>query len=145
MHIAELTADLSAVQSQTAPASDEWSVNEVLAHLRSCADVWGDCIVAILAQDRPTLRAINPRTWIKRTDYREQKFGASLQAFTTQRVKLMAILEPLTPESWSRSAKITGAGAPLERSVLSYARWLALHERPHLKQIERIAKTLRMP
>jgi hypothetical protein len=26
----------------------------------------------------------------------------------------------------------------LERTVLFYAQWLARHERPHLKQIERI-------
>jgi hypothetical protein len=33
---------------------------------------------------------------------------------------------------------VTGAGKTLERSVLFYADWLAVHERPHVKQIERI-------
>src|SRR3989442_6404887 len=28
-------------------------------------------ILAILAEDRPTLRAVNPTTWIAQTDYRE--------------------------------------------------------------------------
>ena len=53
------------------PIPRGWSATEILAHLRSCADVWGDCIAAILAEDRPTLRAINPTTWIDRTNYRE--------------------------------------------------------------------------
>src|SRR5215469_12790150 len=39
--IAELTADLSPEALQMKPAPDEWSANEVLAHLRACADVWG--------------------------------------------------------------------------------------------------------
>ena len=140
--LAELTAGLAAAQLHTAPAPGEWSATEVLAHMRSCADVWGNCIEVMLAQDTPTIRAINPRTWINRTNYREQAFHASLQVFTQQRTDLLAVLEPLMPEAWSREATVTGAGKPLIRSVRFYAQWLATHERPHLKQIERMVKTL---
>ncbi|MEJ7654683.1 MAG: DinB family protein, partial [Chloroflexia bacterium] len=139
--IAALTAGIAPAQLHAAPIHDEWSVNDVLAHLRACADVWGDCIVAIIAQDTPTLRAVNPRTWIKKTDYLEQEFQPSLHAFATQRADLLAVLEPLPPEGWSRAATVTGAGRVLERTVLSYAEWLARHERPHVKQVERIVNT----
>jgi len=64
----------------------EWSARDLLAHLCACADVWGDCIAAILAADRPTLKAINPTTWIKSTGYREVEFQPLLGAFTAQRV-----------------------------------------------------------
>ena len=60
-HIAELTGRLTPKQLRTAPAADEWSANDVLAHLRACADVWGGCIMRLLAEDRPTFKAINPR------------------------------------------------------------------------------------
>jgi hypothetical protein len=140
--IAELTDCLAADQYLAAPHPGEWSANEVLAHLRSCADVWGSCIAVILSEDAPTIRAINPRTWIEKTDYREQEFEPSLQAFTAQRADLLAMLEPLAPESWSRAATVTGAGKPLIRTVHFYAQWLAIHERPHIKQIERIANTM---
>jgi hypothetical protein len=135
--IATLTAGLGPDQLRAAPAPGEWSANEVLAHLRACADMWGGCILAIITQDRPTLRAVNPRTWIKQTDYLEQEFQPALQAFTRQRADLLAMLEPLAEEDWARSATITGAGKVLERTVMTYAGWLARHERPHLKQIER--------
>lgn len=108
----------------------------------ACADVWGTCIVAIIAQDKPTLRAVNPLTLIKKTDYLEQEFRPSLRAFASQRTDLLAVLEPLAHQGWSRSATITGAGKVLERTVLFYGRWLAGHERSHLKQIERIVNTL---
>jgi hypothetical protein len=142
--IAALTDGLLPAQLQATPSRDEWSANDVLAHLRACADMWGNCIAAMIAQDRPTLRAVNPRTWINRTDYREQAFQPSSHAFAMQRTELLAVLEPLTSEDWARAAILTGAGKPLERTVLSYAQWLAGHERPHLKQIERIASTMRM-
>ncbi|MBF6591344.1 MAG: DinB family protein [Ktedonobacterales bacterium] len=142
--IAALTAGLTPAQSRTAPNHDEWSINDVLAHLRACADVWGNCIVAMIAEDMPTLRAVNPRTWIKKTDYLELDFQPSLRVFATQRAELLAVLEPLPHEGWSRAATVTGAGRVLERTALSYARWLARHERPHVKQIERIVNTMRM-
>jgi hypothetical protein len=140
--LAALTAGQAPAQLQTPPHPGEWSATEVLAHLRACADIWGNCIMAMIAEDRPTLRAVNPRTWIDKTDYREQEFQASLHAFTTQRTGLLAVLEPLPPAGWERTATITGAGKPLERTVRSYAQWLARHERPHVKQFERIVSTL---
>ncbi len=141
--LTELAAGLAPEQLRAAPAPGEWSANEVLAHMRACADMWGGCIRQMLDHDHPTLRAINPRTWIERTDYREQAFQTSLAAFAAQRAELLAALEPLEPAGWERAATITGAGRPLERTVHFYAQWLAKHERPHLTQLERIARTLR--
>ena len=142
--IETLTAGLTPAQLRAAPNDDEWSANDVLAHLRACADVWGGCIATIIAEERPTLRAVNLRTWITKTDYPELEFRPSLRAFATQRADLLAVLEPLPPEGWSRAATVTGAGKALERTVESYARWLAEHERPHVKQVERIVDTMRM-
>ena len=68
--IAELTRGLSAAQLRTAPAAGEWSANEVLARLRACADVRGGAALTIVAEARPTFRAIDPRRWIESTDYR---------------------------------------------------------------------------
>jgi hypothetical protein len=140
--LAALTADLAPETLQLTPASEEWSAPEVLAHLRACADVWGGCMTRILAEDHPTLRAINPRAWIKQTNYPSLAFQPSLRDFTTQRAALLAVLEPLPPEGWARSAKISGAGRPLEWTVLDYAERMARHERPHIAQIARIVTTL---
>jgi len=139
--IAALTAELTPAQLRTSPNRASWSANDVLAHLRACADVWGDCIAAIITEDRPTLRAINPRTWIKRTNYLELEFPDSLRSFLTQRADLLAVLESLPPDGWSRSATVMGAGSALERTVLFYATWLARHERSHVKQLALIANS----
>jgi hypothetical protein len=93
--------------------------------------------MTILAEDHPTIKARNPRTWIKDTNYLEQEFQSSLRAFTKQRRKLLAILEPLPTKDWARTNTLTGAGKPLQQTLLSHADGLARHERAHLKQIER--------
>jgi hypothetical protein len=136
--IAALTAGLPKVRLHRAPSRGEWSVNDVLAHLRSCSDMWGRYIALIIAEDRPTYRAMNPTTWIKSTNYPELEFARSLGAFAEQRAELLALLRPLPKAAWSRSATVTGAGRPRERTVLDYARWLANHERSHVKHIARI-------
>ncbi len=104
--IAALTAGLAPDQWHSTPNPGEWSANDVLAHLRACNDVWGSNIVTIIAQDKPTFKGVNPRAWIKKTDYLEQEFQPSLLAFTTQRTALLAVLEALPPESWSRTATV---------------------------------------
>ena len=142
--VAALTAGLAPAQLHTTPNHDEWSVNDVLAHLRACADVWGSCIAAMIAEDTPTLRAVNPRTWIKKTDYLELEFRPSLRSFATQRADLLAVLDLLQHEGWSRAATVTGAGRALKLTVLSYAQRLARHDRPHVKQVERIVNTMHM-
>ncbi len=140
--ITALTAELTPAQAQAAPSPGEWSINEVLAHLRSCADMWDGSIIRLLAEDRPTIRAINPVTWIKRTNYCELDFQTSLQSFVEQRAALLAALEALPPQAWTRSGTFTGAGRPIERTVHSLAQRLGIHERPHIKQMERTAKAI---
>ncbi|HKY53713.1 MAG TPA: DinB family protein [Anaerolineales bacterium] len=143
LRLAKLTASLTPTQLNTAPSVSEWSVSEVLAHLRACDDVWGGYyIMTILAQDNPTIKAMNPRTWIKNTDYFEQEFQSSLRAFTKQRKKLLAVLEPLSPKDWTRTNTLIGAGKPLQQTLISHADGLARHERAHLKQIERTLNAL---
>jgi len=142
--LAALAAELSPAQLRTAPEPGEWSATEVLAHLRACSDVWGDnYIMTIIAQDKPTIKAMNPNRWIKNTDYFEQEFQALLRPFMQQRKKLLAVLEQLQPQDWWRTATLTGAGKPLQQTLISHADGLARHERTHLKQIERTLKALR--
>jgi hypothetical protein len=142
--IAALTVSLTSTQLHTTPSDDGWSANDVLAHLRACADVWGGCIVRIIREDTPRLRAISPRTWIRKTNYRELDFSASFRSFAVQRADLLAVLRALPDAGWSRAATVTGAGNVVDRTVLSYAQSLADHERQHVNQLECIVKSIHL-
>jgi hypothetical protein len=88
-HLATVSRGLSDARLQLKPDADSWSANEILAHLRACADVWGQSIQTMLDQDHPALRYISPRAWIRKTDYPQLAFQPSLQAFTRQRKALL--------------------------------------------------------
>lgn len=141
--LADLTNGCTPTHLLTPPEPGAWSARDILAHLRSCADIWGASIVKILHENEPTFKAVNPTTWIKQTNYHDLDFHPSLHAYTTQRAELVALLQPLPREDWSRTAMVTGSGKPRQRSVQTYAQWLAHHEQSHIKQIKRIITTLR--
>jgi hypothetical protein len=133
--LGRVTDGLTDAQLHARPVPGEWSVAEILAHLRSCADVWGKAIEMITSTDHPTIRAVSPRTWINRTDYADVPFVSSLQAFARQRAGLLA--DGLADEAWSRSGTVLGGGRPVELSVHSYASRLARHERTHWRQVDK--------
>lgn len=111
-----------------------WSVNDILAHLRSCAGVWGDSIEVMLAEQKPVIPYRHPRQWIRKTDYPQLPFHQSFKAFVVQRRKLLKVLKGLAFEDWSRAGIIQGR----EHTVFTQARRLALHEQVHCEQIENL-------
>jgi hypothetical protein len=117
----------------------------VLAHLRCCSDARGDFIPLILAERRPTLRAVDQRTLLKRVDYRDLDFATSLRAFTRQRARLVKLLKALPQREWSHTAIVTGGGLARERTVLFYGQWIVRHELAHVKHIERYAAEFARP
>lgn len=134
--LATASSGLENAQLQTKPDETSWSANDILAHLRACADVWGKTIQAMLAQETPTLRHVSPRTWIRKTDYLELPFRESFQAFADQRNELLNTLKNLDFAAWSRGAMIKER----RHTVFSQARRLAQHEHDHCEQIEALLK-----
>ena len=124
--------DEARLQSKTGDKA--WSVNEILAHLRACADLWTHSIYAMLAEKQPVFSDINERKWAHVTRYAELSFAQSFQAFSLQRENLSRVLQALPFEAWERSALI------FERrhTVFTQTRRLAKHELEHVEQIENL-------
>lgn len=136
-HIVRITRGSDDRRLLRKPQADAWSVQEILAHLRACADVWGQSIERMLAEEHPMIRYVSPRGWLNKTDYLQEAFRDSLRAFTIQRVALVKALRGLDPVDWLRGATFTGTTLGREATVLSYATRIADHEARHLGQIER--------
>ena len=130
--LAACTIHLTEEQLHAKPGPREWSVSEVLAHLRACDEVWTHSIYAMLTEDHPELPLLDERHWAKAVRYAEREFAASLQAFTLRRSELVSVLSARPIEDWSRTASIAGRS----HSVFSQARRLALHEGEHCLQLE---------
>ena len=138
--IARIARGRSDRQLQCRPAPDAWSAQEIVAHLRACAEVWGRSIDRMLAEDHPTIRYVSPRGWIRKTDYLQQGFADTLRAFSQQRAALIGTLSKLDASGWARGATFTATTMGREATVLSYATRIADHEVRHLDQLRRTVK-----
>jgi hypothetical protein len=135
----ELTSGVPPELLRRAPGPDEWSANDVLAHLRACSDRWGEAATRILEEDHPRIRGTEPRIWITKTNYLDLEFAPSLRAFVRQRKVLLGVLDSVLPDDWQRTGTLVGAGKHVDLTAHTYIERLARHERPHIKQV---AKTL---
>ena len=97
----------------------------------------------MLLAENPSRIAATVQGLTRSTDYPALTFEPSFRAFATQRVEVLAVLEPLTPNEWSRSATVNRSGKVLTETVRSFAERLASHERHHLDQFGRIAEAMR--
>jgi len=130
--IQAIVAGLSADDLRWSPSLKDWSVVEILAHLRACADVWTYSIYAMLTEKQPTLPLFDERRWAKTLGYATLAFEMSMNAFTSQREDLLRTLCALDTEQWERTANIEGRN----RSVFSQTRRMALHEIEHMQQFQ---------
>ncbi|SRR6266496_5063953 len=128
--IMQLTKDLDEARLQFKADYKAWSANDILAHLRSCADLWSHSIYAMLAENQPVFSDINERKWAKVTRYAELPFAQSFQAYSMQRENLLRVLKALQFESWERSAVIFER----KHTVFMQVRRMAKHETEHIKQ-----------
>ena len=119
-----------------------WSVNDQLAHLRSCQDVLGGNMLRIVREDRPAWKGNAPTS--KQAEYFEWKFPRAFEAFREQRAELLEVLARLRPGAWGRTATVSvPPNKVYEYSVLYYGGWLARHERTHVKHMKRVLEEVR--
>lgn len=138
--IAVATEGCTDEELHSRPDESSWSVNEVLAHLRACVDVWSKDIRRMLAEDNQTWHHLSPRTWMRKTDYADRPFHESFAIFAKERQELMTLLSQLPLEDWSRSANVIQSGKERKQTVFLRARQMAMHEEGHCKQIEEIVQ-----
>ena len=136
-----LAGDLTEARLRAAPEPGEWSVTEIAADLRSCADVWGQAIETIAGTDYPTIRAVS-------SDHLDRAYGLSRASvpFVVAGVQEAArsaarcARTPSRPGLVAKRHRTRGWHTTKELTVHSYAHRLARHERTHWRQV---AKTVR--
>ena len=116
------------------PDQDDWSLTEVLCHLR---DVEGEVhqprFVAVLERKDPFLPGASADEWAKVRGYRDQDGRAALAAFLLRRQETVNMLKDLTPDTWQRQ----GTHAYLGRTSLHELLFLVTrHDGIHWEQIK---------
>jgi hypothetical protein len=117
------------------PATDRWSVGEILAHLADAEVVVGFRIRFILGAPGSPIAAFDQDRWAAVCHYELRDPRQSLAGMRGLRDVTLALLESLDQEQWKQFGIHSERG---QESVDHTVRMLAGHDLNHLQQIERL-------
>lgn len=133
---AVLAGILESVSSSTwthRPAEGEWSVTEILCHMRDVErEVDQPRIDLILSQEEPFIPGQNPDTWAEEREYIKQDGAQALRDFTLARLGTLDRLATLSPAQWSRKTRHAIFGPTSLQELVSFN---AEHDRLHIQQV----------
>ena len=136
--IARLVKGISRKKLLERPASNKWSVTEILAHLADSEIVYGFRIRLILEAGGPPIQGIDQDAWARFSDYAKHDPVLSLESFRTNRKRLVLLLKSLLQESWDLHGMHSERG---KETVTRVVEMLAGHDLNHMMQIkERLQK-----
>lgn len=136
--IARLVKGVSRKKLSQRPASDKWSVTEILAHLADSELVYGFRIRIILEAGGTPIQGIDQDAWAKFSNYAKHDPMLSLEAFRITRERMVRLLKSLPRESWDFYGMHSERG---KETVTRVVEMLAGHDVNHMKQIkERLSK-----
>jgi hypothetical protein len=120
-------------------ARGKWSAVEVVQHLADAELISAYRLRAMVAEGRPTHPGYEGTEWATRLHYRDVDPSDALHQFELLRRLNLRLLDSLSPEDLRR---ITLQHERGEESLDHMVRLFAGHDLVHLRQIERILKTV---
>ena len=122
------------------PASDKWSVSEILGHLSESEIVFGYRIRMILGSNGTPIQAFDQNKWHENAGYLARNLKMAFELFRIVRESNVALLKSMTKEQWDFHGNHQERGhETISRMVELYAG----HDVNHVKQIENLVKTKR--
>ena len=120
------------------PQPDEWSLTEVLCHLRDVdQEVNLPRLRKVLAETNPFLPGEDTDRWAEVRQYCFQDGPEALRKFIATRGELMSLLDSLTADDWQRPARHAIFGPTRLQELVSI---IAAHDRVHMGQIHELLK-----
>ncbi len=115
------------------PAAEEWSLTEILAHLRDVdLEVNLPRFQKLAAESNPFLPGIDTDSWAEQRGYCQQNGPECLRQFLQARLQLIHHLTSLPVEAWQQTARHAIFGPTTLQELVHF---IATHDRSHLQQI----------
>lgn len=128
--VAELTEELDLETLQKRPEPDEWSAEEILAHLFDAEVVYSFRWRFTLAEENPVYPGYDQDEWIKLP---KPSFPEMLAAFASMRRANVWLVEETPTDQWGKDAQHSERGSEPFGTSLAV---VAGHDLAHLKQLE---------
>ncbi len=132
-------ADLDEGLADFSPAKGEWSIKEIICHLRDVEQIFQQRMVLMLEEEEPFLRGYNPQEMAIERDYPSEKWAMVLPAFLEIHKLNLDLLSRLEPFEWFRGAIHQERG---HITIYDIAETLVDHFQLHIGQIRQNKEAL---
>lgn len=125
-------AGLTEQQLRFRPAPGQWSLKEVIGHLRDFAEIDHDRLLRMITQERPVLPGYDQEALAREHNYQEADLQSILDELASIREQTVHVLTELVDANWART------GRHLERgtfSIRQHVDHLVEHEALHLEHV----------
>lgn len=130
-----LLANCTEEQARLARGGDEnWSVVEVVCHLRDAGQRGLERMQAMRDEDDPFLPGYDQDAWAQERDYANANLRDALAGYLQNREQHIAELEALAPEDWERTGRHEEQGSI---TIQAHTLHLVSHDAVHAAQIAR--------
>jgi FMN phosphatase YigB (HAD superfamily) len=135
-----LTLSLSSKAWSHEPTLDDWSMIELICHLRDTErEVHHLQIKTLLEESKPFVPRPDAAVWAKQRKYLNEDGQKALGEFTSARKETLEILRHLSDESWSRPARHAIFGPT---NFLEVVGFMGDHDKMHIQQAWNTLKSL---
>jgi hypothetical protein len=130
--VSEEVKGLSEEQLRFRPGDGQWSLREIIGHLRDFAEIDHDRLCRMITQESPFLPGYDQEVLVRERNYQEADLQAVLDELASFRRRTVQVLTELVDANWART------GRHLERGIFSIRQLveqLVRHEAMHLEQV----------
>ena len=124
------------------PSEDEWSLNEIICHLR---DVDQDVNLVrfrqIITEENPFIASIDSDSWNSERCYNKQDGYSALNEWFQSRTLLINVIENMPPSVWEKTVRHTIFGPTTAAEMVSF---IATHDQNHIRQACSVIQTLNL-
>lgn len=130
-----LLRGIDEAQARSAKGGDEnWSVIEVLCHLRDAEEIGLGRMQAMRDEVYPSIPGWDQNILALEKKYAEADLAPALADFVATRARYVAALKALKPEQWDRTGQHNETG---DITILTHALHRSYHDAIHCAQIAR--------
>jgi FMN phosphatase YigB (HAD superfamily) len=131
--LADLAENIPQEQWIRCPECDEWSLNEILCHLRDVEmEVNIPRVRTMIEETNPFIAGQVTDDWVQQREYDLQDGHQALRILAEARKQLVGILSGLSSEDWKRTARHSIFGPT---DLLELVGFVASHDRSHIQQV----------
>ena len=131
--VATITTGAAGTELDFHPGDGKWSVRQIACHLSDIEVISAMRIRLVIAQDNPSMEAIQQNAWAEKLDYSTRKISHAIETLRRMRAENYELLKAQPEESFSRTGTHSKRGVV---SLLDMVKFMSEHTESHVRQIQ---------